>query len=603
MHQVGNAGRPRLRLGNRGGKAPRPPQKDFVREKDISKVLARPASAQALGFRRPASALPSGSAAKACWERARSHSNASASTWDTDRWGENVTVDPCTQQSLGSGAAEQESVEGEVEPPDLAQITPVAAATHTPLSLGQVPSAPSTIWAKASQADCLDAAATSATETIAGQEVPIEELPFKEPVRALWPGPAAGGTIVDDGPGRPRPRSRPPSAPATRALTRPSSAHAAGHPLARLPLTSIAFAVQALQPRGSNLTSEAGPPSRPQSGNPNARHAVHMQALKDAAGHTQRSSSAGNLHRSSSSSSHGLVGGKFSMQRYLGKGTSAQVWEALDGAKNERVAIKVFDKSKGNWPSRSKQAVREAKLLQTLSHPAIVKVYDTFDAPMKFHIIMELVAGGSLRELLMKQPSPGLGEATSHDLFEQICGGVRFCHGRNIVHRDLKLENIICEAATGNAKIIDFGFALQLRSSDQRLRVFCGTPSYMAPELIMGKEYSGFCADMWALGVVLYGMLVGRLPFEGQTESQLFAKIRRGSFRFPEGFGDLPQHLISNILRIDAPSRLTAAQAYQHRWVNLNFNGSSDWHKPPMHRPRPSSVPPGMRRSHTTPAL
>merc|ERR1719263_1682827 len=105
------------------------------------------------------------------------------------------------------------------------------------------------------------------------------------------------------------------------------------------------------------------------------------------------------------------------MVRYLGKGTSAQVWEAINEGKGDKFAIKVFDKHKGNWASRQKQAVREAKLLQTLNHPAIVKVFETFDAPFKFHIVLELLTGGSLRQLLVSQRSPGLDEVICRNLF------------------------------------------------------------------------------------------------------------------------------------------------------------------------------------------
>jgi MAP/microtubule affinity-regulating kinase len=243
-------------------------------------------------------------------------------------------------------------------------------------------------------------------------------------------------------------------------------------------------------------------------------------------------------------------------------------------------------------------------LLQSLKHPSIVKVLGTFDAPFKFYIMMDLVSGGSLRQLLAEQPSPGLGEVMSRDLFEQICDGVNYCHGRNVVHRDLKLENILMNPETGCAKLIDFGFALQLKSADQRLRVFCGTPSYMAPELVMGKEYSGFCTDMWALGVVLYGMLVGHVPFQGQTESQLYAKIRRGFFRWPDSVSELPRRIVSGILRIDAASRPTAVQVLQHRWVRPECANASDapkWAHPTAREvgARPSSVPPGVRRART----
>lgn len=304
--------------------------------------------------------------------------------------------------------------------------------------------------------------------------------------------------------------------------------------------------------------------------------------------------SSGALHRPPAP--HGLVADKYRMVRYLGKGTSAQVWEAVDEGEENRFAIKVFDKHKGNWANRQKQAIREAKLLRTLNHPAIVKVCETFDAPFKFHIVLELVTGGSLRELLTQQSSPGLGEVMSREFYEQICGGICYCHTRNVVHRDLKLENILLEKATGRSKIIDFGFALQLQSAEQKLRVFCGTPSYMAPELVMGKEYSGFSTDMWALGVVLFGMLTGQLPFQGHTQSHLFAKIRRASVFFPDGLSEQPQRVIHTILRIDAPSRATAAQALQHRWVTQQAEGSSERIPQSATRVRPTSVPAYMRR-------
>jgi MAP/microtubule affinity-regulating kinase len=296
----------------------------------------------------------------------------------------------------------------------------------------------------------------------------------------------------------------------------------------------------------------------------------------------------------------GLEHGGFTVGRYrtvgfLGRGMSASVWEAVDESGNLNFAVKMFDKSKGNWASKEKQAVREARLLEKLKHPAIVQVLDTVDTHSKYHIVLELVIGGSLRELLSKQPSPGLGEVLSSRYFEKICDGIAYCHAKNIVHRDLKLENILLESATNNVKIIDFGFALLLKSPEQRLRIFCGTPSYMAPELIMGKEYSGFSTDMWALGVVLFGMLVGRLPFEGQTESQLYAKIRRGTFRFSEGLADTPKRVVSGLLKIDAANRPTAAQVLRHPWVRTAATQDNDEISNTV-RTRPSSVPVSTRR-------
>jgi len=314
---------------------------------------------------------------------------------------------------------------------------------------------------------------------------------------------------------------------------------------------------------------------------------------KSASADLKRCSSAGSV-ASRRSLDVRLVGGRYRTVKFLGKGTSASVWESVDDNTGQRCAIKIFDKQKGDWGTRQKQVWREAKLLELLVHPSIVKIQSTFDTTNKFYLLLELVVGGSLRELIAQQPTPGLGEEQARYLFEQICSGLAFCHGHNVVHRDMKLENILVEAVTCCVKIIDFGFALRLRSPDQQLKIFCGTPSYMAPELVMGKEYSGFSTDIWSLGVVLFGTLAGRLPFEGKTESQLYAKIRRGGYRIPDNVPELPRRVIAGILRIDARSRPSAAQILQHRWIRQE-DGDDD-----IGPLRPSSVPACVRRMRPT---
>merc|ERR1712093_761789 len=107
-----------------------------------------------------------------------------------------------------------------------------------------------------------------------------------------------------------------------------------------------------------------------------------------------------------------------------------------------------------------------------------------------------------------------------------------------------KLENLLLDVSHENVKIIDFGFAAQVVSKEAKLRAFCGTPSYMAPEIIRGEGYSGFAADVWALGVIIFALLAGVLPFAGRTEMQLYAKIRRGCYVCPDSLGEMPRRLI-----------------------------------------------------------
>merc|ERR1719446_102152 len=111
-----------------------------------------------------------------------------------------------------------------------------------------------------------------------------------------------------------------------------------------------------------------------------------------------------------------------------------------------------------------------------------------------------------------------LEEGFARRLYHQVCEGVRHCHDRNIVHRDLKLENMLIDTAGQTVKVIDFGFACQVASKETKLKAFCGTPSYMAPEIVRVEAYSGFAADTWALGVVLFALLCGSLPFASPTE-------------------------------------------------------------------------------------
>jgi len=250
--------------------------------------------------------------------------------------------------------------------------------------------------------------------------------------------------------------------------------------------------------------------------------------------------------------------------KILGRGTSATVWETLEETSRRRWAVKVFNKDKPIWKSRQKQAIREFRLLEGLAHPAIIKAQWCFDGPSKFCIVFELMDGGSLRQLLRQSPYRGLGAERSLNLLKQVCEGVSFCHGRLVAHRDLKLENLLLDALESTVKIVDFGFAVQLKSTDQRLRAFCGTPSYMAPEIVLGKSYNGFSTDVWALGVVLYALLSGRFPFEAATESQLYAKVRRGAFTYPDSIGPLSRRAITACMRMDDAGRPSVNQLLAH---------------------------------------
>lgn len=155
------------------------------------------------------------------------------------------------------------------------------------------------------------------------------------------------------------------------------------------------------------------------------------------------------------------------------------------------------------------------------------KLFANFDDQNVSVLVQEYVSGQSLFQLIKaKGQKAGLGEDQAKYYFKQIMEAVRFMHGHLICHRDLKLENILV-SDRNRVKIIDFGFSIRTQE-DVPLKIFCGTSSYMSPEIVRKAQYNGFKSDVWALGVVLYVMLTGKFPFKAKTEKELFARIQTG---------------------------------------------------------------------------
>ena len=171
---------------------------------------------------------------------------------------------------------------------------------------------------------------------------------------------------------------------------------------------------------------------------------------------------------------------------------------------------------------------------------------------------MELVKGRSLYNYVRSKPNRKLSEAEAIKIFRQILSGIEYCHKLNVTHRDVKMENVLIDDSL-NIKIIDFGFSI-CTAPAQRLKIFCGTPSYMAPEIVNKKEYIGPPTDIWSLGVLLYVMLVGSFPFRGMSDNELFRNISKGNVAFPAGVSSEAKTIISKMLKVDPVQRATAAE-------------------------------------------
>ena len=250
----------------------------------------------------------------------------------------------------------------------------------------------------------------------------------------------------------------------------------------------------------------------------------------------------------------------------LGFGAYAVVKLSTHTITNTKFAIKTYEKIKLLEPQRKKNLISEIKVLKSLNHPNIIKIKEAIDSSKQIHIVMEYVGGCSLWSYLKKRPNRLLPESAARKYFTQIISGLNYCHSLGVIHRDLKLENILLDSSN-TVKIIDFGFATFLKSPEYT-KLFCGTPSYMAPEIVGKRENPGAAADVWAAGVLLFVMLTGNYPFKSASDRELYRLILKGKFEVPLGISQTGKNLLRKILQTDPKKRPTCAQILKDPWVS-----------------------------------
>ena len=256
--------------------------------------------------------------------------------------------------------------------------------------------------------------------------------------------------------------------------------------------------------------------------------------------------------------------------KLIGTGAYASVKSALLKSENKKVALKIYEKYRLSDPSKKKNVSREIEILRKLIHSNIVKLFEVVETPKQLHLVLEYIPGGSLGSYLKKKPNKRLEEEECKYIYKQIVHAISYIHSQKVTHRDLKLENLLINESF-IVKIIDFGFSTCF-SHEKKVKIFCGTPTYMAPEIVTRKEYSGPPADVWALGILLYVMLAGVFPFRAPSDRELFKKIEKGIFSVPNHVPNGAKSLIHKILNIDPQKRPEACEIIQDAWLNdLNF--------------------------------
>ncbi|KAH9275595.1 hypothetical protein BASA83_001881 [Batrachochytrium salamandrivorans] len=249
----------------------------------------------------------------------------------------------------------------------------------------------------------------------------------------------------------------------------------------------------------------------------------------------------------------------------IGEGAFSKVKLAQHTLIDKPVALKIIDKRElAKKGVAVNQLLREILLLASLNHPNINRLLQIIDSPTHIYVVLEYESGGELFDVLLLRKKMPENEARGY--MRQIVCGLQYCHLQGIIHRDLKLENILINKH-GVVKICDFGFSNLLREGAQTFETFCGSPPYAAPEMVSRKKYQGPEVDVWSLGVILYTMVTGVMPFGQKSLPKLFVSIMSGKYETPAKASQELQSLIASILTVKPADRATLDQIRAHPWM------------------------------------
>jgi serine/threonine protein kinase len=260
--------------------------------------------------------------------------------------------------------------------------------------------------------------------------------------------------------------------------------------------------------------------------------------------------------------SFAMLVGKYRLFRVIGDGSFSVVKLGINSFTSEPVAVKIIDKRRMTNPADRAALDERAAALCHLNHPGIIKLLDLFEDESSLYCVFEYCGGGELFDFITARSR--VEEPLARRLFKQIVLSVGYLHSQNIVHRDLKPENLLL-TETCSIKIIDFGLANF--HADQLLQDRCGSPCYIAPEALKTVPYSGFPADVWSLGVILYALVDGSLPWNYQNQERMVEQILTGDFPMPVALSAQCQDLLRGILEPNPAGRLTIDGILTHPWL------------------------------------
>ncbi|XP_008667916.1 CBL-interacting serine/threonine-protein kinase 1 isoform X1 [Zea mays] len=262
--------------------------------------------------------------------------------------------------------------------------------------------------------------------------------------------------------------------------------------------------------------------------------------------------------------------GKYEMGRTLGEGHFGKVRLARHADTGRPFAIKILDRQRILAMKIHDQIKREIATLKLLKHPNVVRLYEVSASKTKIYMVLEYVNGGELFDKIALKGK--LTEKEGRKLFQQLIDAVGYCHEKGVYHRDLKPENVLVDAK-GNIKVSDFGLSAlpQNQQKDGLLHTTCGSPNYIAPEVLLNKGYDGSISDVWSCGVILYVMLTGNLPFDDQNVVVLYQKILKGNAHIPKWLSQGAQDILRKILDPNPVTRIDVDGIRAHDWFKQGY--------------------------------
>jgi serine/threonine protein kinase len=249
----------------------------------------------------------------------------------------------------------------------------------------------------------------------------------------------------------------------------------------------------------------------------------------------------------------------------IGEGTFGKVKAGTHIITGEKVAVKILEKSRIIEVADVKRVTREIKILKRNRHRNIIQLFEVIDTPTTIYLIMENADGGEMFDYIVSHQK--VAEDLACMFFHQLIDGVDYLHGMDVTHRDLKPENLLLQSSADGwiIKIVDFGLS-NTHEGNRLLGTACGSPCYAAPEMIAGKKYVGPKADIWSMGVILFALVCGYLPFEHANTNVLYKKILAGDYKCPDWVSPEVKDLIRRILNTDPETRYSIANIRRHPW-------------------------------------